>query len=411
MRATIISESTEDQKFSFLPNLTKAKTFSGKMAAICYLKDKYFNTNASDNAKAYDRFMRVAETGHHSIADHYFVTVLFENIPKMTAMILNSLGFYNTSEKSGRYTVMNADEEDMIKYHKNYELYNKWIPMITELIKKEYPTMDDKLVEKLSLENARYMLSVFSHSTTMSYTTSFRMWSYIKCYCDRHIMTHESNYDNMTQFEKDLFDCIKELRDCIEEMYLFSNDLIENKGRGFYFLAKQTFFNTDNMKECIADAYLIKYGSSFADLAQQQRHRNIKYCMNYDGKYHQFYVPKIIKDTEYEAMWVTDLMSVAETTPIATKVPVVETGFISEFLMKCDERLCGRVQLETMNTITQNLIRFARNYGNSPFMKDMLSKYIDLDNYNEQTVKTKCCRVNCKEPCFFGAKNGITRKV
>jgi hypothetical protein len=133
--------------------------------------------------------------------------------------------------------------------------------------------------------------------------------------------------------------------------------------------------------------------------------------MSYDGKYHQFYVPKIIKGIEYEANWVTDLMSVAETTPIATKVPVVETGFIGEFLMKCDERLCGRVQLETMNTITQNLIRFARNYGNSPFMKYMLSKYIDLDNYNEQTVKTKCCRVKCKEPCFFGAKNGITRKI
>ena len=46
---------------------------------------------------------------------------LFKNLPKIIAMLLNSLGMYATSEKSARYTIMKPETE------LEETLYNKWI--------------------------------------------------------------------------------------------------------------------------------------------------------------------------------------------------------------------------------------------------------------------------------------------
>lgn len=402
MKGTIIFVSNETKLENLNDGVLKAvETYSGKCAGICYMKDEYFGTNVSDDKKAYNRFISVSPTGHHSISDHSFVTVLFEGIPKITAMLLNSLGFYNTSEKSGRYTVMKSEG-----YERNYILYGAWRGIFSNLIKENYPDLDDKLIEKLSLENARYMLSVFAPSTTMAYTTSIRMWSYIRTECERYIDLC-NNTLNDTPFNEQLLKCVKELYAILNDMHLYSDAIVENKGREFNFLAKQTSFNIWEADESYSDAYLIRYKESFGALAQEQRHRTIQYFMCFDGSGTiKYYVPKILRDTTYEKEWISDLQSVGESFPIATLVDVVETGLITDFLYKCDERLCGRVQLETMDNVRINLLKFARSWHKSPFFTNQIQKH-----FRDGKVVMKCGNIKCQEPCVWGAIKAQERLI
>ena len=392
---------SDEHRISALKRLISGmEIFSGKAAGICYMKDEYFGTNVSNDEKAENRFDTVAPTGHHSIAEHTFITVLLEGIPKMTAMILNALGFYNTSENSGRYTVMKSDG-----YDTNYILYDKWRGIFPRLIKDRYPNLDDKLVGKLSLENARYMLSVFAPSTVMAYTTSLRMWSYIRDMLNRYI-DRNSNLLGDTDFNLKLLDCITELRDKINELGITSEKIVENKGRELNFLAKQTGFNIWDEEESFNASYLIRYKVSLACLAQEQRHRTLDYFMCFDGSSVKYYVPEILRDTKYEEKWLEDIATVSESYPIGTMVEVVETGLITNFLYKCDERLCGRVQLETMRNVEFNLCKFARSWHKSPFMMNQLPKH-----FRDGKVITKCGNIKCKEPCVWGAVGALTRNI
>lgn len=402
MKGTIIFVSNETKLENLNDTVLKAiETYSGKCAGICYMKDEYFGTNVSDDEKSYNRFEKVSPTGHHSTSDHSFITVLFERIPKITAMLLNSLGFYNTSEKSGRYTVMKSEG-----YERNYILYNRWRGIFSNLIKENYPDLDDKLAEKLSLENARYMLSVFAPSTVMAYTTSIRMWSYIRTECERYIELFNNTVSD-TPFNEQLLKCVKELYAILDDMHLYSDSIVENKGREFNFLAKQTSFNIWEADESYSDAYLIRYKESFGALAQEQRHRTIQYFMCFDGSGTvKYYVPKILRDTTYEKEWISDLQSVGESFPIATLVDVVETGLITDFMYKCDERLCGRVQLETMDNVRINLLKFARSWHKSPFFTNQIQKH-----FRDGKVVMKCGNIKCQEPCVWGAIKAQERLI
>ena len=392
---------SDEHRISALKRLINGmEIFSGKAAGICYMKDEYFGTNVSNDEKAETRFEKVAPTGHHSIADHTFTTVLFERIPKMTAMILNALGFYDASEKSGRYTVMKSEG-----YDTNYILYDKWRGIFPKLIKDRYPNLDDKLVEKLSLENARYMLSVFAPSTVMAYTTSLRMWSYIRDMLNRYI-DRNSNLLGDTDFNLKLLECITELRDKINELGITSKKIVENKGRELNFLAKQTGFNIWDEEESFSASYLIKYKTSLAGLAQEQRHRTLDYFMCFDGSPVKYYVPEILRDTEYEEKWLEDIATISESYPIGTMVEVVETGLITNFLYKCDERLCGRVQLETMRNVEFNLCKFVRSWHKSPFMLKQLQKH-----FRDCKIIMKCGNIKCMEPCVWGAVGALTRNI
>lgn len=401
MKVSVLATSSEN-----LSSLDQLKTFSGKQAGICYMKDKYFDSYVSDDTKALKRYNRIIPTGHHSIADHAQITLLFENIPKITAMILNSLNMYTTSEKSGRYTVMNTEDGLTNTY-----LYNKWLGIIKRLILNVYPdfdynqdgTEDETLRTKLAQENARYFISVFDPCTTMGYTVSLRQLNYIYHWCLRYI---KSDIER-TPFNDKLRDCISNLADGLMSTgYIY--DFEDNKHRCFNFLSKQTGYGIENAAESYSESYLIKYKTSFVDLAQEQRHRTIDYFMAYDGtEKFDCYVPPILSAfPEYAEEWVSDMVSIKDTFPCGTKVTVVETGSITNFMLKCDERLCGRVQLETMQTCINNLYKFERSVHKSDFMRQELEKH-----FRDGRVIMKCGNIKCKEPCRWGALSALNRLI
>lgn len=144
----------------------EAIDFSGKEAGICYLPDDLEKLFGEDKEKTLKRAQRTLKSGHHSVFGHPTYNLTLEGIPKILAMILNNEKVYNTSEKSARYTKMNPSKEEK-------ELYEKWINIYKEKISVEYPKIDEKRVEKLAQENARYLISIFTPATIMGYTVNF----------------------------------------------------------------------------------------------------------------------------------------------------------------------------------------------------------------------------------------------
>ena len=125
------------------------------------------------------------ESGHHSVFGHPTYNLILEGIPKILAMILNNEKIYNTSEKSARYTKMEPSEQEKV-------LYEKWIEIYKKQISENSPQIDEKRVEKLAQENARYLISVFTPATTMGYTVSFGQLNYILHWFEDYIEKEEN---------------------------------------------------------------------------------------------------------------------------------------------------------------------------------------------------------------------------
>ena len=164
----------------------EAIDFSGKEAGICYLPDDLQKLLNEDKEKTLKRANRTLKSGHHSVFGHPTYNLSLEGIPKILAMILNNEKVYNTSEKSARYTKMNPSKEEK-------ELYEKWIEIYKEKISEEYPIIDEKRVEKLAQENARYLISIFTPATVMGHTLNFCQLNYTIHWFEDYIKNEENN--------------------------------------------------------------------------------------------------------------------------------------------------------------------------------------------------------------------------
>lgn len=476
MKCTVIGITSEVQGITE-EQLEILKTFSGKNAGICYQKEGYFGTSVSDPEKASERFPKVAGTNHHSIADHVRVEVLFENISKMLAIVLNSLQDYSTSEKSGRYTVMTGNSE------RECELYNKWKGIYERRVLEFYPDFNDSFLvkgltsklkrfygdgydvpainngelasqdvsyetktwfeelkssndlpsRKIAQENARYILSVFTRSTTMGYSTSLRQWNYIYDWCLKYMKayTYDTNLGlvyygtdiKASYFEQELYSDFETLADYIKDN-LYVEELRDSKGRCFEFLTNLSGDSSHpmSMYDIVAPnpldgsisrvskddkldiSYQVSYPASFVHIAQAERHRTLKYFMRFnplaDSKL--FFIPPLIKDdNSLVDEWLDDLQSVSDLVPQATMINVIETGHISDFILKCEERCCGRAQLEIMAQTEETAKRFIEHCKNH-YTSEVLQSYVDKFTDYKGNVATKCIMLGCcKEPCRY----------
>ena len=157
-------------------------------------------------------------------------------------------------------------------------------------------------------------------------------------------------------------------------------------------------------KEEFGENYCTTYLASFAQLAQAQRHRTLSYEMSLleNAKY---YVPPIIRGTELEKEWLKDISSLEEYYPQGMLIQVNERGTFENFILKCEERLCGSAQLEIMDQT-----------------KTIMQKYLEKTKesapeiYNELLPYSKGARCTfpgwkCTAPCVFGAKDAMKRKI
>ena len=425
----ITKQITQDE----LPELKvreEMQIFAGKAAGICYMPDDYFSKAFDDNEKSINRSKRNAVNGHYSVYEHGHINLIIKT-SKIMAMILNSLNLYATSEKSGRYTVMKPETE------LEQEMYVKWKNVFVELITPFYEKyLTEKEIDKLAMENARYMISVFT-PTVMEYTIPYNRailtcgWLYeladtIETFVDEHpmVLPKISKYDYFYDRVKD--EC-NELADLISgQIGITKNDHIldDHKKIGIEFF--RTFgalykanmngkesvdmlskfkFDNDNINEYFGDVYTSRYKASFAELAQGERHRTLHYSMELPERLNP-YIPKIIRGSAYEVEWTRDFDKLISNKiiPQGTLVDIVEQGRFVDFVLKCKERLCSRAQLEIMEITRDQLTRFTHYTGNLSYANRALLEGMIIRPKNgngDVVVKSRCNfpGYKCKEPC------------
>ena len=146
----------------------------GQYFGMCYLKDNFEKIKNEPEEKSVTRAQMCIGSGHHSGFEHVKYTFEILDISKTLAMILNNQGVYATSEKSGRYTVL--DFEDATEN----ALREKWQQIFEKIISEKYYEMfykfyakpgvaEDKVkksievaIRKKAQENSRLITSPFA---------------------------------------------------------------------------------------------------------------------------------------------------------------------------------------------------------------------------------------------------------
>ena len=235
---------------------------------------------------------------------------------------------------------------------KEKELYEKWINIFQKRILEEYPgKIEEKQATKLAQENARYLISVFTPATTMLYSTSWRQIQYImhwmKSFEIEKIFKNLAN-DEWQTFGVKIKNVFNEFTTELESLGF--TELNDGKNRNFSLISNLAF-----QKEHFG----ITYNTSY----QLQRHRTIYYSFYpiAKEKNNQFYIPEIIKETDIENEWIKDIESLKDNFPQGMLINISERGNIENFIQKCQERLCSRVQLETAKQTANTLERYTRN--------------------------------------------------
>ena len=375
-------------------NKTDSIKQSGKYAGVCYNKEGYYALINEDDAKTMRRINLTMNNGHLSVYDHNFISFNMQNIPKILAMVLNNEHMYTTSEKSARYTKIEKKENSIIT-DKEINLYNKCREIFEDKISEEYhEVFNDTNIKKLAQENARYLVTVFM-PTQMIYTTSLRQINYLASIMFDYI----KNADLSDKFQRELAKSMQEFLRELNRLKVLEPGLMRNeKNRKISLFGKN--INLNNYY--YGNVYETNYKSSFAYLAQAQRHRTLNYKMEFLEK-PEFYVPPIIEDSYFlKSEWLQDMSRVKEVIPQGELVKIRETGMQEDFVLKLKERLCSAAQLE-----------IARQ------TKDILNKYIetvkvtDQDLYNDMLPYSHGARCTfpdfeCTEQCNF--KEGINLK-
>lgn len=361
--------------------------FSGKAAGICYMPDTLEVLFNEEKEKTLKRADRTLISGHHSVFDHPTYNLALEGIPKILAMILNNEGMYTTSEKSARYTKMKLEDKEK-------ELYEKWIEIFSKEISKEYPNIQEKQVLKLAQENARYLISIFTPSTTMEYSVSLRQINYIMEWFEDFIEIAEN-----TEFNKMLKPYLKDFNEQLKDLR------IENLDSKVKKRTLSLFDTRTNRKEEFGENYCITYKGTFAEFAQAQRHRTIDYKITIPNE-NEYYIPLIIKENEeLKNEWLKDINSLGNKYPQGLLININERGTVENFILKTKERLCGCAQLEIMLQTKEILDKYIE--ATKETNKEV---YEYLKEY-ESGIRCKFAGWKCTSPCVWGPKNALNRKI
>jgi len=359
----------------------------GHSAAICYTEHPWNVICLEDEKKTVSRIDRTLENKHHSVYEHRSVSLYLENIPKALAMVLNNEPPYATSEKSARYTEMQnippLEEEK----------YMKWRDILEQSIYNEYPTLDSKKIPKLAMENARYMLSVFT-PTQMEYTVDVRQLNYLTRWMQEYILETPEKSTYVERMKRSMSAFL--MSDVIK-------DLTVGKMEPRKIRKISLFSDVIPQKEIFDYVYQTSYYGSFAQLAQAQRHRTISYKFALPQEPKRFYIPPIIREEESLVKeWERDIQEVSPYWPQGTMVNISEKGELDYFVLKCYERLCGHAQLEIMEQTRKTLQKYIGNTED-----ENIRRFLHQYNKGPQCTFPKG---ECSSPCFFKSK-ALERKI
>lgn len=376
---------------------------SGKFGGTCYAAEGYETIKKQPIEKALKRAENTANSGHHSVYQHACITMEIQ-CSKIIAMLLNSIGVSNTSEKSARYTKMKPQTQ------LEEEMYGKWHDIFADCIAKEYGDKHtEKEIDKLAFENARYMISVFT-PTSMVYTLPYRNVFYVLDWTQAMINNLETLSGDFNQrLKTELKGLETELLHIVNEKQSFH----DNKNEYYRFMPYQSIGEKQtDAKEYYGDVFTSTYLASFACVAQEQRHRTLRVKISFTGDRADefgFYVPLLVEKYGRKEEWLEDMKKVAYCYPQGTLVHVTEQGLFEDFALKCKERMCGRAQLEIMKLnewMTQQFINHKDNLsmGNQKRLENMTPS-------NKPCARCSFLDFTCQEGCKWGPKGALERLI
>lgn len=371
-------------------DLENALLFSGRIAGVCYDKDGFEHLEKEDILNTKKRITNTLENDHHSVYDHIMINLNIVGIPKILAMVLNNEHQYTTSEKSARYTDVTYNNSYLSE--KEVILYNKWNEKFKVMLKEYYPELSNFKIRTLAQENARYLVTVFV-PTEMVYSTTLRQINYLASVLNKYILEHKSSNDYL---ESNLCVYMSEFIKKLDKLNILDKRLMNNgKNRNITLFGN----NLENRKDIFSYIFSVNYESSFASLAQAQRHRTLYYQMERENNKKYFVPPILYRDEKLVEEWLNDIKSVGDIVPQGEIVLINESGTYDNFIMKAKERLCTAAQLEVMRNTRDTLIKY-RDSLEDEHLKEDIKKY----------VKGARCTFgyNCTKKCNF--KDGITLK-
>jgi hypothetical protein len=156
--------------------------------------------------------------------------------------------------------------------------------------------------------------------------------------------------------------------------------------------------NIDKKEVYFGDVYSTKYDGSFAQLAQAQRHRSLRYQMEmYPEDEKKFYVPEIIaNDKSLSEEWLGDINSVKQVNPQGEQVKIFESGCYEDFILKSKERLCSAAQLEIMKQTLLTMKEYEKALtAKDHYLAEDIQKYMHGARCTFPDFDcTQCCNFN-----------------
>lgn len=385
--------------------LTKADVLSycGKALGMCYEQDNFDQIMEENDQISTKRAMACIKSGHHSGFEHAKYTFVIEGLPKMLAMVLNNQGKYATSEKSGRYTVLDVKDEEEIALRK------KWQDRFYEILHSKYyddfykfytrPTrtpektkeMTETALKKKAQENSRLITSVFA-PTKMLYSIDIRQLSYLRYEMKDFIKAGPEGpyYEVLKKWMQEFIDAT--------DIYGFEEEGLNPAAKGIML----PMFAEPSAEE-FGIGYSINELVTFATFAQNQRHRTIKCTMSFPET-PTYFVPEFIKfDPAMVEEWLSDMKKRTTDSdfPQGMMVMMNERGDYNDFILKTYERLCGQAQWEIMDVTKRQLDKYRDN-----------ATHIEVVSQLAKISKGARCMYGfkCTNPCPYGAKNALTRE-
>lgn len=368
-------------------------TFGGHSAGVCYMQSTFEEICAEAPEKTAKRIKMTKENGHHSVYGHTYITLYLHNIPRVIEAIVTNERDYASSIKSGRYTVHKVSEREQI-------LYEKWVTRFKTLIKDTYQDKYPKFftdfrVEKLAMENARYLTSCFT-LISMMYTVSYRQLNYLYGFIKKFVESKTTN-----AFFLKLKPYLVEFMEQIELTGFVDEHLVDTgKNRVL------SIFNDCKPVEYFGDVYVTSYTGTLSYYLHANKHRTVKYWLAQPKGVMKFYVPEILKSNkEFVKEWLTDCESLKDLFPQAMLFNITELSNMDDLKLKIIERKCAVVFLETNQQICALIKKYHKALVDSkhPRAKEM-----------EIYLKGSRCtfpEYKCPHPCGFTEAINEKRKI
>lgn len=368
--------------------------YSAKLAGECYEPEGWSKLKGEEDKKSERRANLTLGLEHSTPYEHLDIGFEIVNLPKILAMVLNNERQCSTSEKSARYTQIDASIDSNIS-SKEGELYNKWMEIFKNKIKEQYGNIhNNSKIEKLSQENARYLVTVFA-STKMIHTVPWIQLNRIVSFMQKYM-----NKENKTEFDERLIESFKQFINCFDELDVLDERAMSNrKDRSL------SLFADRQVEDQFGTVYSTNYKGSFAQLAQAHRHRTLEYGMQIlDEK--EYFVPPILKDEPILVEeWLNDISSVAYANPQGELVSINECGTYDKFILKAKERLCTAAQQEIMIQTRDTLLKYkaALEAIDHPLASD-IEKY-------SHGARCTFPDYSCANDCKFQEGKKLVRKI